>query len=72
MNETLKVVGAYLVEAGMWKFYLAFTFFVLILVSYSFNKDKSIGDKIMVLALIILSITTGIIILIALAYRFVL
>lgn len=60
--DMIEVVGKYVLEAGIWKFYLALIVFLINLVVNVFVKERGISERIMIFASLILLVVTSILI----------
>ncbi len=54
MSEIIKIIGSKVIDAGLWKLYVAFAVFFLTFLINHFSQEKGISEKIMIIATILL------------------
>ena len=58
MQETITTVGSYVIEVGLWKFYVSLVAFLISITIFLTAKDKRAGEKLIIIANLIMIIVS--------------
>lgn len=57
-EEIIKIIGSKVIDAGLWKFYIALIVFIISFLINYYSKEITISEKIMILASLLLGFVT--------------